>query len=363
MLVGTRGWMKSIADGSMWAARPPPDVSPDSPFADAGFSEIRYALPVDSVPARTIMSIRALVQGNQRVVCRQSYDGDLVELFSAQSCTRHPQNMVRSSLFACNWLEFDYLRFCTPKAPPGSASNGGARAALGWQVVLDGGTARAEDLQGTYQTTYAGGVIPVTVWVSPLVECTTFCFAPQDESARFGGAIYVLRIRSRSGESPRGRIVLSGPGDAGAGRGPFWDEDAKGMAYQGRSMLGHSEAHALIAPRDKPARATTEDEAGITGLEWDLSLQPGEMAEYAVSIGLADRAEGCREQIEALQTRSVDDWLRRTLASSSSSTERLSIESGEWWTEFLTNHLQRGINALRIGPEDRIAGAAVAPEW
>jgi len=353
MQVGNKVEMRSIDDGSMWTAYPPPDFSQTHLLTDLGFSRIRYASPVDSVPGRTVMSMRALLQGNQRVVCRQSYDGDLVELFSAQSGTRYPRNMVRPSLFACNWLEFDFTRFCAAE------DDGSPRAALSWHIILDEDTASVEDLQGAYRTTYAAGMIPVTLWHSSLLEGVVSAFAPQDESIRVGGALYFLRIRNCAQESLNGHIVLRGPGDVGAGYGPSWDQTECKMTYRGCSMLSHSQASVIVAPRGKAARGITQGEPGI---EWDLALKSGQVEEFSVSIALGDSLESCRQGIVALESLSVDSWLRRTVDTNSSSTERLTIQSGEWWGEFLTNHVHRGTNALRVNPEGQIVGAAVAPE-
>jgi hypothetical protein len=353
MQVGTKAEMGSIADGSMWAACPSTSLLPEALLPNLGFSDIRYALPVDSMLAQTITSIRAFVQGNQRVVCRQTYDGDLAELFSAQGATRYPRNMVRASLFACNWLQFDYLRFCT------SQEDSTPQAALGWQIILDGNTAQSADLRGTYRTTYAAGIVPVTQWVSSALECAVFALAPQDQSARIGGALYALRIRNRASEPLQGTILLGGPGDVRDGCGASWDETANVMRCRGRTMLGHSEAHVIIAPRGRASRVIKE---GETRIKWDLSLPPGQCREFSVSIAMADCPERCEQEIEKLESLPVGSWLQRTVDSCRSSIQRLDIKSGEWWVEFLTNHLHRGTNALRVDHEGCIVGAAVAPE-
>jgi len=354
MRVGYRGALRSIEEGSVWTGHQPPGASTNSLLAeDMELSAIRYALPVDSVPAQTTMSFRALVQGNQRIVCRQSYAGDLVELFTAESVTRYPTNRVRSSLFACNWLEFDVLRFRGPEG------DGHAEVALQWDIIVDEEGAPEADLQGAHRTGYVGGCIPVTHWRSDLLECVMLSFAPQSGSIRPGGAISAVRLRSHAKGPLRVAIVLRGLGDVDGGTGPSWDRGAGARLHAGRSMLGRSPAHVVITPSPVPAKETAE---GESGMEWDLVLQPGQAEEIAVCIALANSETSCARETEMLRSRGVEDWLRQTIESAQCATQRLSIESGEWWSEFLGNHVMRGNSALRINAQGRIVGAAVAAE-
>jgi hypothetical protein len=311
-------------------------------------SGIRFALPVDSLGSHD----DALLQGNQRVIGRLSFRGDLVELFSVIGTERLPGNRVEGKgLFACQWLEFDGLRFAAPTPD---------EPALKWQVQVDGEGLTRHRLTGRYHTTYLGELVPVTRWQSQALTCTITLLAPQDENTRPRGAIYRLDIENRTGKPLTGRVSLQAAGTFRESEAPMWVPDKGQLSYTGASLWNQVPAFATLQVLENNVEAAIDHEHAV--LRWPYNLAGGATQTFAVLVAIGESPTENDQTLTELAARDFSSWLSETVQHVVEPIGKLELERGSWWKAFLLNHIIRGANAIRTDGTGNVLGVAIGPD-
>ena len=329
-------------------------------------SQIRYGLSVDNDSAARLEAVPSFIQSNQRVMCRQSYDGGLLELISQENTVRFPGRERDEMHWACLWLQFFFIRFYAP------LNDGFRPSALEWRLVLQEGEEVAPGQDGRYFTTYGGQIVPRTHWRRGSLDCTITTLAPHTSDARPRGVLYAISVMNRGARHRAGTVRLVGKGVLGETCEIAGAADSQQILYQGhttkapepmidglRIPAGPHPAYAVLAPYDPATSCSVGPEPT---LEWMMDLAPGEEHTWVVALGLGSSREEADQELRLVLSRPQEVWLEETVDHVSAPLGDLTIEGGEWWSEFLLNHVHQGNATLNVDALGHVIGGRIGPD-
>jgi hypothetical protein len=322
---------------------------------------IRFALPVDNQSGKRFEEIPAFMQSNQRVKVRQSYNGAIVELVSQEGTKRFPKKERDDIQYACLWLRFYFIRFYGPLIDDQRSY------ALNWQIEDSKGNIFLPEQDKECCTTYSNDFVPTTEWKVGELNCKVISVAPVEGITRRRGIVYSLRLENNGLVVFHGKVRLQGPGVLGETSRVSWD--GKKLDYSGNTIFhderkgvveGPEPAFMVVEPYDEMCEGNSDDAPWLC---WQYDLEPGEQKTFSVSIGLGATQSEAFKEANLIKEKTSTQWLDCTTEIVSDYLGNLEIVGGEWWREFLINHIYQGNGALNCDNKGRIIGGTIAPDY